>query len=205
VSSSWIRPRSSAPACARLLRASTRAGSSARATSSTRTLRHWCRPQRSAVCSPNEGAAYQTARARDPETGGSGIDQAADGEPAAGIGEPRRSLDCSGGPRREGAGELGLRRLGTQPALPFSVPSQSKISAGNAALASSSDNARQSLLRRGVEEFSLSLHPDKTRLIEFGRFAADRRARRGLGKPETFTSWASPSSVSATVRASSSS
>ncbi len=30
------------------------------------------------------------------------------------------------------------------------------------------------------------LHPDKTRLIEFGRFAADRRAQRGLGKPETF-------------------
>src|ERR1700704_1805096 len=33
---------------------------------------------------------------------------------------------------------------------------------------------------------SLSLNPDKTRLIEFGRFAAERRARRGLGKPETF-------------------
>jgi RNA-directed DNA polymerase len=37
-----------------------------------------------------------------------------------------------------------------------------------------------------LREFSLSLHSDKTRLIEFGRFAADRRARRGLGKPETF-------------------
>ena len=36
------------------------------------------------------------------------------------------------------------------------------------------------------EEFALSLNPDKTRLIEFGRHAADRRARRGLGKPETF-------------------
>ena len=35
-------------------------------------------------------------------------------------------------------------------------------------------------------EFALSLHPDKTRLIEFGRFAAANRARRGLGKPETF-------------------
>ena len=41
-------------------------------------------------------------------------------------------------------------------------------------------------MRARLEEFSLSLHPDKTRLIEFGRFAADRRARRGLGKPETF-------------------
>jgi hypothetical protein len=30
------------------------------------------------------------------------------------------------------------------------------------------------------------LHPQKTRLIEFGRYAAERRARRGLGKPETF-------------------
>ena len=38
----------------------------------------------------------------------------------------------------------------------------------------------------GLVEFSLSLHPDKTRLIEFGRFAAVRRAGRGLGKPETF-------------------
>ena len=37
-----------------------------------------------------------------------------------------------------------------------------------------------------LEEFALTLHPDKTRLIEFGRFAADRRAQRGLGKPETF-------------------
>jgi len=35
-------------------------------------------------------------------------------------------------------------------------------------------------------EFALSLHPEKTRLIEFGRFAANNRKRRGLGKPETF-------------------
>jgi len=41
-------------------------------------------------------------------------------------------------------------------------------------------------LRARLEEFALSLHPDKTRLIEFGRHAADRRARAGLGKPETF-------------------
>jgi RNA-directed DNA polymerase len=38
-----------------------------------------------------------------------------------------------------------------------------------------------------LREFSLSLHPVKTRLIEFGRHAADNRKRRGLGKPETFT------------------
>ena len=41
-------------------------------------------------------------------------------------------------------------------------------------------------MRQRLEEFSLSLHPDKTRLIEFGRHAAARRAQRGLGKPETF-------------------
>ena len=41
-------------------------------------------------------------------------------------------------------------------------------------------------LRKRLEEFSLSLHSDKTRLIEFGRHAADRRARAGLAKPETF-------------------
>jgi group II intron reverse transcriptase/maturase len=41
-------------------------------------------------------------------------------------------------------------------------------------------------LRQRMEKFALSLHPDKTRLIEFGRFAAGNRTRRGLGKPETF-------------------
>jgi RNA-directed DNA polymerase len=41
-------------------------------------------------------------------------------------------------------------------------------------------------LRERLEKFALSLHPDKTRLIEFGRHAARRRAQRGLGKPETF-------------------
>ena len=41
-------------------------------------------------------------------------------------------------------------------------------------------------LRRRFEQFGLQLHPDKTRLIEFGRYAAERRAERGLGKPETF-------------------
>jgi len=41
-------------------------------------------------------------------------------------------------------------------------------------------------MRARFEEFALQLHPDKTRLIEFGRFAAPDRERRGLGKPETF-------------------
>jgi RNA-directed DNA polymerase len=41
-------------------------------------------------------------------------------------------------------------------------------------------------MRARLEEFALSLHPDKTRLIEFGRLAAVDRKQRGLGKPETF-------------------
>jgi group II intron reverse transcriptase/maturase len=45
----------------------------------------------------------------------------------------------------------------------------------------------QAALQQRMEKFALSLHPDKTRLIEFGRFAATNRARHGLGKPETFT------------------
>jgi RNA-directed DNA polymerase len=41
-------------------------------------------------------------------------------------------------------------------------------------------------MRERLREFSLSLHPDKTRLIEFGRFAAQHCKKRGLSKPETF-------------------
>ena len=38
----------------------------------------------------------------------------------------------------------------------------------------------------GTVEFGLELHPEKTRLVEFGRFAAADRRRRGERKPETF-------------------
>jgi len=41
-------------------------------------------------------------------------------------------------------------------------------------------------LRGRFQRFGLELHPDKTRLIEFGRFAACDRKRRGQGKPESF-------------------
>jgi hypothetical protein len=41
-------------------------------------------------------------------------------------------------------------------------------------------------LRIRMAEFGLEPHPDKTRLIEFGRQAATDRAARGDGKPETF-------------------
>ena len=42
-------------------------------------------------------------------------------------------------------------------------------------------------MRERLQEFSLMLHPAKTRLIEFGRFAAAQREKRGLSKPETFS------------------
>lgn len=41
-------------------------------------------------------------------------------------------------------------------------------------------------LRERLAKFGLELHPDKTRLIEFDRFAAQRRVERDAGKPETF-------------------
>jgi group II intron reverse transcriptase/maturase len=41
-------------------------------------------------------------------------------------------------------------------------------------------------LRERLAKFGLELHPDKTRRIEFGRFAEENRERRGEGKPETF-------------------
>jgi RNA-directed DNA polymerase len=41
-------------------------------------------------------------------------------------------------------------------------------------------------MRMRFEQFALELHGEKTRLLEFGRHAAQRRQRRGLGKPETF-------------------
>jgi len=41
-------------------------------------------------------------------------------------------------------------------------------------------------LRERMAKFALELHPDKTRLIEFGRYATANRTKRGQGKPETF-------------------
>ena len=46
--------------------------------------------------------------------------------------------------------------------------------------------AMQRVLARRLADFGLKLHPQKTRVIEFGRFARESRARRGLAKPETF-------------------
>ncbi len=41
-------------------------------------------------------------------------------------------------------------------------------------------------LSRRLAQFGLNLHPEKTRLIEFGRFSQSNRRERGVGKPETF-------------------
>src|SRR5213080_1782575 len=41
-------------------------------------------------------------------------------------------------------------------------------------------------MRERMQKFGLELHPEKTRLIEFGRFAAENRKQRGEGSPETF-------------------
>ncbi len=41
-------------------------------------------------------------------------------------------------------------------------------------------------LKERMAKFCLELHPEKTRLLEFGRHAAENRKRRGEGKPETF-------------------
>ena len=41
-------------------------------------------------------------------------------------------------------------------------------------------------LKERLARFGLNLHPEKTRLIEFGRYAIANRRARGLGKPETF-------------------
>src|SRR5215510_2053160 len=40
--------------------------------------------------------------------------------------------------------------------------------------------------RERLAKFGLELHPEKTRLLEFGRYAAENRRRAGKGKPETF-------------------
>jgi group II intron reverse transcriptase/maturase len=41
-------------------------------------------------------------------------------------------------------------------------------------------------LKERMKKFNLGLHPEKTRLLEFGRFAAQNRKKRGEGKPETY-------------------
>ena len=55
-------------------------------------------------------------------------------------------------------------------------------------------------LQERVRKFGLELHPEKTRLIEFGRYAAERRTKRGEGKLEPSTFWVSLTSVGRITR-----
>ena len=41
-------------------------------------------------------------------------------------------------------------------------------------------------MKARLEQFGLALHPEKTRVLEFGRFAAQNRHKRGQGRPQTF-------------------
>jgi group II intron reverse transcriptase/maturase len=59
--------------------------------------------------------------------------------------------------------------------------------------------------RERLAKFGLELHPGKTRLIEFGRFAAERRRQRDEAKPETFTFLGSRTIAGSTVRGNSAS
>jgi len=58
-------------------------------------------------------------------------------------------------------------------------------------------------MRKRLQEFALSLHSEKTRLIEFGRFAVENRKRRGSANRRPSPSWASPLSAAKLVGANS--
>jgi hypothetical protein len=56
-------------------------------------------------------------------------------------------------------------------------------------------------LAMGIQQFGLEFHPEKTRLIEFGRYAAHKWKQWGKGKPETLTrSWSSPTTAGDATR-----
>jgi group II intron reverse transcriptase/maturase len=74
--------------------------------------------------------------------------------------------------RKHARGEVIVVRYADDIALGFQVKSDA-------------ERFRVDLAER-LAKFALELHPEKTRLLEFGPYAAERRARRGLGKPETF-------------------
>jgi len=74
--------------------------------------------------------------------------------------------------RKQAHGEVIVVRFADDIVLGFQYPSEA-------------ERLRQELVER-LGKFSLELHSEKTRLLEFGRFAAENRKRRGQGKPETF-------------------
>jgi RNA-directed DNA polymerase len=74
--------------------------------------------------------------------------------------------------RKQARGEMIVVRFADDIVLGFQYPSEA-------------ERLRQELAER-LGKFGLELHPEKTRLLEFGPFAAENRKRRGQGKPETF-------------------
>lgn len=74
--------------------------------------------------------------------------------------------------RKQSRGEVIVVRFADDIVLGFQYPSDA-------------ERCRQELAER-LGKFGLELHPEKTRLLEFGPFAAEDRKRRGQGKPETF-------------------
>lgn len=74
--------------------------------------------------------------------------------------------------RREPTGQIRLVRYADDVVLTFERPADAQ-------------RMRVALGER-LAKFGLHLHAEKTRLLEFGRFAAERRAQRGQGRPETF-------------------
>ena len=87
--------------------------------------------------------------------------------------------------RRKANGEMIIVRYADDFIIGFQYESDASVPQGDA---------------RRMKEFALSLHPEKTRLIEFGRFAAERRKREGSASRRHSTSWASPSSAAKLVR-----
>jgi RNA-directed DNA polymerase len=74
--------------------------------------------------------------------------------------------------RKQARGEVIVVRFADDIVLGFQHPSDA-------------ERFRQELAER-LGKFGLELHPEKTRLLEFGPFAAEDRKRRGQGRPETF-------------------
>ncbi len=75
--------------------------------------------------------------------------------------------------RKQARGELIVVRYADDIVLGFQVKSDA-------------ERFQAELVAR-MRQFALELHPEKTRLVEFGPYAAERRRRAGLGKPATFS------------------
>ena len=69
-------------------------------------------------------------------------------------------------------------------------------------VSSTETNAERFLeeFKERLAKFGLELHPEKTRLIEFGRFAAHKRKQRGKGNRRPSRSWGSPTTVGSAQR-----